>query len=122
VINAIGPLITTVIGAVIGWLPGGLTGAIGAPLTVLLAVGGKRGEHRMVMHLHGWWLILYYPWFLLLLAASPFLEKRLATHFGEERTQLVLGSTLILLFIFPVILCVVRLTRYAILSFYLQII
>jgi hypothetical protein len=78
----------------------------------------KRGEHRMVMHLHGWWLILYYPWFLLLLAASPFLEKRLAKHFGEERTQFVLGSTLILLFIFPVILCVVRLTRYAILSFY----
>jgi hypothetical protein len=37
-------LITTVIGAAIGWLPGGLTGAIGAPLTVLLAgVGGTSG-------------------------------------------------------------------------------
>jgi len=44
VIGAIGPLITTVIGAAIGWLPGGLTGAIGAPLTALLAaVGGIRG-------------------------------------------------------------------------------
>jgi hypothetical protein len=42
VIGAIGPLITTVIGAAIGWLPGGLTGAIGSPLTVLLAaVGGS---------------------------------------------------------------------------------
>ena len=29
-------VITTVIGAVIGWLPGGLTGAIGAPLTVFV--------------------------------------------------------------------------------------
>jgi len=36
VIDAIGPLITTVIGAAIGWLPGGLTGAIASPLTVLL--------------------------------------------------------------------------------------
>ena len=44
VIGAIGPLITTVIGAVVGWLPGGLTGAIGSPLTVLLAaVGGMSG-------------------------------------------------------------------------------
>src|SRR5260370_30337677 len=44
VIGAIGPLITTVIGAAIGWLPGGLTGAIGSPLTVLLAaVGGISG-------------------------------------------------------------------------------
>src|SRR6266853_6114646 len=44
VVNAIGPLITTVIGAAIGWLPGGLTGAIGSPLTVLLtAIGGISG-------------------------------------------------------------------------------
>jgi hypothetical protein len=44
VIGAIGPLITTVIGAAVGWLPGGLTGAIGSPLTVLLAaVGGISG-------------------------------------------------------------------------------
>jgi hypothetical protein len=47
-IGAIGPLITTVIGATIGWLPGGLTGAIGAPLTVLLAaVGGISGLLRL---------------------------------------------------------------------------
>jgi hypothetical protein len=40
VIGAIGSLI----GAAIGWLPGGLTGAIGAPLTTLLAaVGGISG-------------------------------------------------------------------------------
>src|SRR5258706_4747642 len=44
VIGAIGPFITTVIGAAIGWLPGGLTGAIGSPVTVLLAaVGGISG-------------------------------------------------------------------------------
>jgi CDP-diglyceride synthetase len=44
VIGAIGPLITTVIGAAIGWLPGGLTGAIGSALTTLLAaVGGISG-------------------------------------------------------------------------------
>jgi len=44
VISSIGPLITTVIGAAIGWSPGGLTGATGAPLTVLLAaVGGISG-------------------------------------------------------------------------------
>ncbi len=40
VIGAIGPLITTVIGAAIGWLPGGLSGAIGSALTVLLAAVG----------------------------------------------------------------------------------
>ncbi len=40
VISAIGPLITTVIGAAIGWLPGALTGAIGSPLTVVLAAVG----------------------------------------------------------------------------------
>jgi hypothetical protein len=39
-IGAIGPLITTVIGATIGWLPGALTGAIGSPLTVLVAAVG----------------------------------------------------------------------------------
>jgi hypothetical protein len=39
VMGAIDPLITTVIGAVIGWLPGALTAAIGSPLTVLLAAG-----------------------------------------------------------------------------------
>jgi hypothetical protein len=44
VIGTLGPLITTVIGAAIGWLPGGLTGAIGSTLTVLLAaVGGISG-------------------------------------------------------------------------------
>jgi hypothetical protein len=44
VIKAIGPLIITAIGAVIGWLPGGLTGAIGQPLTALLtAVGAISG-------------------------------------------------------------------------------
>jgi predicted CDP-diglyceride synthetase/phosphatidate cytidylyltransferase len=44
VIGAIGPLITTVIGAVVGWLPGGLTGATGSPLRVLLAaLGGISG-------------------------------------------------------------------------------
>jgi len=40
VIGAIGPLITTVIGAAMGWLPGGLSGAIGSALTVLLAAVG----------------------------------------------------------------------------------
>jgi hypothetical protein len=44
VIGIFGPLITAVIGAAIGWLPGGLTGAIGQPLTTLLAaVGGVSG-------------------------------------------------------------------------------
>jgi hypothetical protein len=38
--GAIGPLIATVIGAAIGRLPGVLTGAIGSPLTVLLAAVG----------------------------------------------------------------------------------
>ncbi len=46
VVNAIGPLITTVIGAAIGWLPGGLTGAIGSPLTVLFAAV-CRGHQRL---------------------------------------------------------------------------
>jgi hypothetical protein len=41
VVGTIGPLITTAIGAAIGWLPGGLAG--GSPLTVLLAVVGARG-------------------------------------------------------------------------------
>ena len=51
VIGAIGPLITTVIGAAIGWLPGGLTGAIGSPLTVLLAaVGGIGGLAFSLMY------------------------------------------------------------------------
>ena len=51
VIGAIGPLITTVIGAAIGWLPGGLTGAIGSPLTVLLAaVGGISGLAFSLMY------------------------------------------------------------------------
>src|SRR5258708_35656364 len=51
VISAIGPLITTVIGAAIGWLPGGLTGAIGSPLTVLLAaVGGISGVVFSLMY------------------------------------------------------------------------
>src|SRR5258708_36046027 len=51
VISAIGPLITTVIGAAIGWLPGGLTGAIGSPLTVLLAaVGGISGLAFSLMY------------------------------------------------------------------------
>jgi len=40
VIGTIGALITTAIGAAIGWLPGGLTGGIGAPFTVLLAAVG----------------------------------------------------------------------------------
>jgi hypothetical protein len=40
VIGAIGPLVTAVIGAAIGWLPGELTGAIGQPLTVLFAAAG----------------------------------------------------------------------------------
>src|SRR5215467_2077392 len=44
VIGAIGPLIATVIGAAIGWLPGGLAGAIGSTLPVLFAaVGGISG-------------------------------------------------------------------------------
>jgi hypothetical protein len=44
IVSIIGPLITAAIGATIGWLPGGLTGAAGAPLTVLLAaVGGISG-------------------------------------------------------------------------------
>jgi len=42
-IGAIGPLITTAIGAAIGWPPGGLTGAIGSPSTVLLAAVGRIG-------------------------------------------------------------------------------
>src|SRR6266478_5126218 len=51
VVKTIGPLITTVIGAAIGWLPGGLTGAIGAPLTVLLvAVGGISGLAFSLMY------------------------------------------------------------------------
>jgi hypothetical protein len=51
VIGAIGPLITTVIGAAIGWLPGGLSGAIGSPLTVLLAaVGGISGLAFSLMY------------------------------------------------------------------------
>ena len=40
VIGAIGTLIASVIGAAIGWLPGRLTGAVGAPLTLLLAAVG----------------------------------------------------------------------------------
>jgi hypothetical protein len=40
VVGAIGPLITTVVGAAIGWLPGGLTGAIGQSLTNLLTAAG----------------------------------------------------------------------------------
>src|SRR5262249_860226 len=51
VIGSIGPLITTVIGAAIGWLPSGLTGAIGSPLTVLLAaVGGISGLAFSLMY------------------------------------------------------------------------
>jgi hypothetical protein len=46
VVRTIGPLITTVTGAVIGWLPGGLTGAIGSPLTVLLAAVGDLQRSR----------------------------------------------------------------------------
>jgi hypothetical protein len=34
---------TTVIGAAIGWLPGGLSGAIGSALTILLAAVGAIG-------------------------------------------------------------------------------
>jgi len=42
-----------VIGAAIGWLPGGLTGAIGSPLTVLLAaVGGISGLVFSLMYQH----------------------------------------------------------------------
>jgi len=53
VVGTIGPLITTVVGAAIGWLPGGLTGAIGSPLTVLLAaVGGISGLAFSVMYQH----------------------------------------------------------------------
>jgi hypothetical protein len=37
IIGRIGPLTTTVVGAAVGWLPGGLTSVIGSPLTVLLA-------------------------------------------------------------------------------------
>src|SRR5258708_36757051 len=51
VISAIGPLITTVIGAAIGWLPGRFAGAIGSPLTVLLAaVGGISGLAFSLMY------------------------------------------------------------------------
>jgi len=39
-VNTIGPLITAAIGAAIGWLPGGSTGAMGSVLTSLLAVAG----------------------------------------------------------------------------------
>ena len=53
VVNTIGPLITSVIGAAIGWLPGGLTGAIGSSLTVLLAaVGGISGLVFSLMYQH----------------------------------------------------------------------
>ena len=53
VMGSIGRLITTVIGAVIGWLPAGLTGAIGSPLTVLLAaVGGISGLVFWLMYQH----------------------------------------------------------------------
>jgi len=51
VIGTIGPLITTVIGAAIGWVPGGLSGAIGSALTVLLAaVGGVSGLAFSLMY------------------------------------------------------------------------
>ena len=53
VIGAIGPLIMSVIGAAIEWLPGGLTGAIGSELTVLLAsVGGISGLVFLLMYQH----------------------------------------------------------------------
>jgi hypothetical protein len=53
VTGAIGPLITTVIGAAIGWLPGGLTGEIGSALTVLLAAaGGISGLVFSLMYQH----------------------------------------------------------------------
>jgi hypothetical protein len=53
VAKTIVPLITTVIGARIGWLPGGLTGAIGSPLMVLLAaVGGIGGLAFSLMYQH----------------------------------------------------------------------
>ncbi len=53
VVGTIGPLITTVVGAAIGWLPGGLTGAIGSSLTVLLAaVGGISGLVFSLMYQH----------------------------------------------------------------------
>jgi hypothetical protein len=61
VLGTIGPLITTVIGAAIGWLPGGLTGAIGQPLTVLLAgVGGISGLVFSLMYKrYGAWVWCY---------------------------------------------------------------
>ena len=40
VIKTIGPLISSVIGALIGWLPGGSTGFMGSALTALLAIAG----------------------------------------------------------------------------------
>jgi hypothetical protein len=39
-VNTIGPWIIGAVGAVIGWLPGGLTGAMGSALMSLLAVAG----------------------------------------------------------------------------------
>ena len=41
VVRTVGPLITAVIGGLIGWLPGGSTGVIGSSLTALLTIAGS---------------------------------------------------------------------------------
>jgi len=40
IVRTIGPLIVTAIGGVLGWLPGGLTGALSSTFTALLAIAG----------------------------------------------------------------------------------